>query len=111
VWALNILKLPKLPILLKFDAFSRATFGRFLADVFKLGWNFVDDYFSDIAVHFEYFGAKIDTDLISSAEIFVYCDLHNYLLSLFYPRSLIFEGLRAAKTILPRDFQFLAPNI
>jgi hypothetical protein len=69
---------------MKFDAFSRAAFGRFLADILELGWNLIDDHFSDIAIHLEHFRAKIDTDLISCAEIFVYCDLHNYLLSLFF---------------------------
>jgi len=58
------------------DALGRAAFGGFLADILELGRDLVDDYFGDIAVHLEYFRAKIDADLISGAEIFVYADLH-----------------------------------
>jgi hypothetical protein len=63
---------------MQFNALSRAAFGCFLADILELGWYFVYDNLSGIAIHFKYFGAKINANLISGAEIFVYCDLHWY---------------------------------
>jgi hypothetical protein len=66
---------------IKLDALGRAAFGRFLADFFEFGRNFIHYNLGDIAIHFENLGAKIDTDLVSSAEISVYGYLHFILLS------------------------------
>jgi hypothetical protein len=58
--------------LMQFNAFGRAALGCFLADILKLGWYFIYDYLRRIAIHLENLRAKIDTNLVSGTEIFVY---------------------------------------
>lgn len=58
--------------LVKLNAFGRAAFGCFFADILELGRNFIYDYLSYIAIHLENLRAKIDTNLVSGTEIFVY---------------------------------------
>jgi hypothetical protein len=57
---------------LDLDAFSGTAVYRLLANVLIFRGHFVNYNLGDVTIHFEHFGAKIDADLITRAEVFVY---------------------------------------
>jgi hypothetical protein len=94
------------------DALGRAAFGGFLADFFEFGRDFINDNLGGIAIHFENLGAKIATDLVSSAQVFVYGYLHFVLLSSHlssFPEPSRSEGPQGGLNEVV--FVYLTPNI